>query len=473
MSKDEIADSTDWLSTPLAALTPLESALRCQICKDFYETPMITTCSHTFCSLCIRRALSAEGKCPLCRNNEQELKLRSNWSMEEAVEAFKKARPDVLALARKPQDSERSPKRKAEYVDDGERPVENKRLRSSARLSRSRQQTAPSYAPEEVEEDEVIPDSEHEDEYVPEPADGLVPCPMCQKRMKEWQVFAHLETCPGPDAESEAPAPKRDAITQLSAPRQHQKTLDRLPALNYGMYKDNALRKKLQELGLSSYGPRPLMEKRHKEWITLWNANCDAARPKKRSELLQDLEMWERTQGGRASTMGKAAQNAALIKDKGFDGGAWAAKHDTSFRDLIANARKSVQAKKTTQEEGPEQRPESSETATNGSRATPNGTTVAGEPGSAAWTTDSAALLPNKQSVDEALDGKLDGTMDITQSHHETTSHTQMDDPGTRVGLTEAEAQRVPDLPGVEERHGEKESYVGLAETANAAEPYT
>lgn len=392
--------------------------------------------------------------------------------MEEAVEAFKKARPDVLALARKPLDSERSPKRKAEEVDDGGGPVENKRLRSSARLSRSRQQAAPSYAPEEVEEDEVIPDSEHEDEYVPEPADGLVPCPMCQKRMKEWQVFAHLETCPGPDAEPEAPTPKRDAITQLSAPRQHQKTLDRLPALNYGMYKDNALRKKLQELGLSSYGPRPLMEKRHKEWITLWNANCDAARPKKRSELLQDLEMWERTQGGRASTMGKAAQNAALIKDKGFDGGAWAAKHDTSFRDLIANARKSVQAKKTTQEEGAEQKPEGTDTSLNGGEATPNGTATADEPDSAAWTTDSAALLPNRQHADEVLNGKPDVTIDVTQNPHETTYHTPMDDSATRIGFNEAEVQGVPNLSGVEERHGGQESHVRLAETANDVEPY-
>jgi E3 ubiquitin-protein ligase RAD18 len=33
-------------------------------------------------------------------------------------------------------------------------------------------------------------------------------------------------------------------------------------------------------------------------------------------------------------------QTAAAIKDKDFDGAAWAAKHDSSFRDLIASARK-------------------------------------------------------------------------------------------------------------------------------------
>jgi hypothetical protein len=106
------------------------------------------------------------------------------------------------------------------------------------------------------------------------------------------------------------------------------------------MYKEQALRKKMADLGISNQGPRALLERRHKEWMTIWNSNCDAARPRKRHELLHDLDVWERTQGGRAPTTGRAAQNAAIIKDKDFDAAAWAAKHDTSFKDLIANARK-------------------------------------------------------------------------------------------------------------------------------------
>ncbi len=66
------------------------------------------------------------------------------------------------------------------------------------------------------------------------------------------------------------------------------------------MLKESALRKKLAELGLSTAGNRQLLERRHKEWLMLWNANCDSAHPKRRSELLQDLETWERTMGSRA-----------------------------------------------------------------------------------------------------------------------------------------------------------------------------
>uniref|UniRef100_A0A0B7K9U7 Postreplication repair E3 ubiquitin-protein ligase RAD18 n=1 Tax=Bionectria ochroleuca TaxID=29856 RepID=A0A0B7K9U7_BIOOC len=341
MPENDVADSTDWLSTSLPALARVEASLRCQVCKDFYETPMITTCSHTFCSLCIRRALSND----MCRAGEQEVKLRSNWSVEEAVESFKAARSAVLELAQRKPDPPppRSPKRKTRDGEDGSQPEpapDAKRLRSSARLSRNKQPVSYAVAPE-VEEEEVVPASDaEEDEFVPEPDDGLVACPMCQKRMKEWQVFGHIESCTGP-------SPKRqntntDRTTQLGATgRIHNTTYERLPGLSYGLFKENALRKKLGDLKIPNHGPRQILEKRHREWVTLWNANCDAARPKNRMQLLQELDTWEKTQGSRAPTTGRAAQNAALIKDKDFDGAAWATRHNDSFQDLIANARKS------------------------------------------------------------------------------------------------------------------------------------
>lgn len=36
----------------------LDQNLRCQVCQDFYRTAVIITrCSHSFCSECIRRHL--------------------------------------------------------------------------------------------------------------------------------------------------------------------------------------------------------------------------------------------------------------------------------------------------------------------------------------------------------------------------------------------------------------------------------
>jgi E3 ubiquitin-protein ligase RAD18 len=178
--------------------------------------------------------------------------------------------------------------------------------------------------------------------------DGLVACPICWARMKPWQVDRHIDrSCPGspqPQKPQSTSAPNKGSFF-FNAPASPTPTKppERLPALAYSMLKDSALRKKLQELGLSTAGTRQMLENRHREWVTLWNANCDSARPKKRSELLQDLEAWERTQGSRAPTNTRSAAIGAQIKDKDFDGAAWAAKHQSSFKDLIAKARSSRQ----------------------------------------------------------------------------------------------------------------------------------
>jgi E3 ubiquitin-protein ligase RAD18 len=136
----EVSDSTDWLETPLRSLAPVESALRCQVCKDFYNTPMITSCSHTFCSICIRRCLSNDGRCPACRTQDQELKLRFNGAMEELVEAFKAARPEVLEHARKPEVvvADISKRSRETDLDDEESPPK-KRTRSSGRTTQQKQ----------------------------------------------------------------------------------------------------------------------------------------------------------------------------------------------------------------------------------------------------------------------------------------------------------------------------------------------
>ncbi|KAI0005279.1 DNA repair protein rad18 [Xylariaceae sp. FL0662B] len=357
---DSVSDSTDWLTTPLSGLTAVEAALRCQVCKDFYKTPMLTSCNHTFCSLCIRRALSNDGRCPLCRASEQEMRLRSNWSMEEVVAAFTTTRTDVLVFAQRPENLSTEPasKRKLDEMSDGAagspRPSLRLRrpLRSSARLNKSRQNTDAGF--DETEEDDVFgigedePTSEPEPE--PEPDDGLVACPICWQRMRPLQVDKHIDTsCPGEPQAQAQPHRQRPSTSSLqsswstSLPTKGSKgpprNYERLPALNYSMIKETQLRKKLAELGLSTAGNRQMLERRHKEWTTIWNANCDALRPRRKPELLHDLDAWERTLGTRAPTHSRSLNLGAQIKDKDFDATAWAEKHHSSFRNLIASAR--------------------------------------------------------------------------------------------------------------------------------------
>ncbi|KAI1123424.1 DNA repair protein rad18 [Nemania abortiva] len=383
-SFESVADSTDWLSTPIPGLAAVEAALRCQICKDFYRTPMLTSCNHTFCSLCIRRALSADGKCPLCRASEQEMKLRSNWSMEEVVAAFTQARSAVLDFANRPLPSPISasgetPKRKVDDVDDAcdgddqqssSQQRSSKRLRSSTRLSKTRGMEATA---EMARQEAHVPETKP----APEPNDGLVACPICWQRMKPLLVDRHIDTtCPGaPQEDIAPPAPpshrspsKPKSIIHAFPPptsttfpstlsSKPQPPPDRLPTLNYSMLRETQLRKELTDLSLSTAGNRGMLERRHREWVMLWNANCDSQRPRRRAELLQELDVWERTHGSRAPTVSKSVATGAQIRDKDFDGAAWAAKHNSSFRNLIANARRTrskTQAQTTPDEDSKE-----------------------------------------------------------------------------------------------------------------------
>ncbi|KAI1304278.1 E3 ubiquitin-protein ligase rad18 [Mortierella claussenii] len=68
----------------------------------------------------------------------------------------------------------------------------------------------------------------------------------------------------------------------------------RIPKLTYSVLNDKQLRKKLQELGIPSHGDKELMRKRHAEYVTIYNANCDATRPQSPAQLMKALEVWER-----------------------------------------------------------------------------------------------------------------------------------------------------------------------------------
>ncbi|KIW00425.1 DNA repair protein rad18 [Verruconis gallopava] len=340
----EVSDPTDWLDTSLSSLFALDSALRCQVCKEFYDTPMITSCSHTFCSLCIRRCLSSDGKCPTCRSDDQSSKLRRNWAMQECVDAFSKSRQTMLDLAKNSRQVDDHPKRKRRKLSNfnssphASETLPARRTRSSARIE-GRESVPASQdviaLDSEEEEDIYVPGH---DEQVPEPNDGLVACPMCNRRMKEEAVFAHLDHCNGQQVKENTPTyvphprqPARPSQQRVNSPAKH------LPHLNYSLLKDTALRKKLQELGIPSWGNRQLLIRRHTQWVDIFNANSDSPRPRSNRELLRDLDVWERTQGGHAPGQGQSGPAPVMRKD--FDGNEWTGKHKSQFEDLVAQAR--------------------------------------------------------------------------------------------------------------------------------------
>jgi len=54
--------------------------------------------------------------------------------------------------------------------------------------------------------------------------------------------------------------------------------------------KDNIIRKRLKELGLSSQGDRKTLESRLQRYTVLYNAECDKTYPRPVSELIKQCE---------------------------------------------------------------------------------------------------------------------------------------------------------------------------------------
>ncbi|EME40683.1 hypothetical protein DOTSEDRAFT_46986, partial [Dothistroma septosporum NZE10] len=277
---------------------------------------------------------------------DQANKLRNNWAVQEAVSTFLAARPTALAVARQAQEEaedapKRPGKRKRVTVADAEDggPAESSRrtTRSKSRKIAASQDSQP----EPIEIEDSQDDEEEESKPETAPKDGLVECPLgCGKRMKEEQVFGHLDKCE--DEQKQAARSKsRTPLNAFSISRpsssQSTRPQDRINELNYSMMKETALTKKMKELGLPAWGTKLLMTTRHKEWVNIWNANCDSNHPRSRRTLLHDLDVWERTQGGKAPiTTGLSS----TIMRKDFDGDAHSRRHQDEFSRLIADAKR-------------------------------------------------------------------------------------------------------------------------------------
>jgi E3 ubiquitin-protein ligase RAD18 len=303
--------------------------------------------------------------------------------VEELVNGFVDGREVLLEFARNGAELQR----KTLDEDESPRPKKRRKVRApkiqqsgisaepERRSTRSQSRRDTTQASQESAKGQVIADSdeggsqyEEEDDITiaqsatkqqpahENPGDGLVACPGCGKRMKEEVVFTHLDHCPSSGGnkvlDGTATANGTHAVHQKSPQRSMAyippdsassgKARERLPTLAYSMLNDIALRKKLQALGISSQGPKLLLQKRHTEWVNLWNANCDSREPKPKRKLLEELDIWERTQGRQIlqsmnSTVGGGQGTGVMAKD--FDGESWMRGNKSDFDELVRRAR--------------------------------------------------------------------------------------------------------------------------------------
>lgn len=308
------------------------------------------------------------------------MKLRRNWAVEEMVAHFTQGRANILAFARKPpppQDEKTSerPKKRRKVEVLASAPERRSTRSQSRRVIESASQASfeePASTQEEVadSEDEGSvyraggPEQKLDNDH--EPHDGLVACPCCHRRMKETAINAHLDRCiqglpTSPSPPVLQPVSNGNVSTTTLSYAQRTKSplttaqKDRLPTINYSLYTETSLRKKLKELGIPSHGTKELMRKRHTEWMNLWNANCDSLQPKAKSFLLKELDTWERTLGRQLEKGVTSSSSGVMVKD--FDRDSWAKSQKGEFDDLIRKAREQRNAASKPKEQGQDSKP--------------------------------------------------------------------------------------------------------------------
>lgn len=336
-----ISDSSDWLSTSVPELNVLDDTLRCDICKEFMTAPMMTSCGHTFCSLCIRRALMSESRCPNCRSNGSESQLRKNVSLEVCIETFTKIRKDLMDKLSLTSNHTDETKRKANDAKAGSTDEEESEMDN--KLKRKR---------EDDEEHLTFPlkaslDQVNKASSIPP---GCAPCPICQKVLPISQIQgSHINSClSGGNLLSNAQSAVTDSGNRYAKRTVHNNSVRNASAplgsstsltfsrsassnplhkkkprpLDGGTISLSKLRARILKLGISVSPPvliskgitstpsfayptsrvndtsvsREELLRRESEWITIWNANADRANPLPQSELIKQFQEWDRAE---------------------------------------------------------------------------------------------------------------------------------------------------------------------------------
>ncbi|QOU19234.1 hypothetical protein BRETT_004455 [Brettanomyces bruxellensis] len=371
-SKISVEDPSDWSGTMMPSVSTLDSMLRCQICKGFLRAPVVTSCGHIFCSICIREALTTKGKCPLCQEEIFESGLRKVLLLDGVVDCnLKKA--EVISDSQEESSERVLPSGKSSNVIDLTKDSSFNIAASNYGKSTVEQQTLDISHISKRSTQQVYTASTHE---TSPDADMLVQCPVCSKYMTiEKLQGSHIDKClSGQSDKDHKPqsSPRKGSnkgtglhlrsdfeISRLlhSKKRKHengsfqlqpeiQKKKQRIPNLDV-MIPTNRLREKLNLYGLSTGGPRQKLEARMKQYINLYNANLDALHPVDDRVLIGRLSRWEslveisERQDDKARDNGKSNSTEAIQNAK-QNAHSWKVKYRSSYKELIERAKASV-----------------------------------------------------------------------------------------------------------------------------------
>ncbi|KAK9505406.1 hypothetical protein O3M35_009471 [Rhynocoris fuscipes] len=299
------ADSINW-PPEFSELKRLDVILKCGICYDFMNNCMITSCSHTYCSLCIRKFMQYKNQCPTCYEETYEINLRNNRLLDEVILIYTKIRDKLLRASRlasvtvpvKYDSKERKSEAKEilpssstanSNVDNKSEKVEEKVNSEKYATPSKKEENKPLLKLSAKDDDSVIVNgvkvpgmftSPKMSSARPRRPEELTSCPVCEVKVPARNINIHLDSCL--------------ALDPAAKPKQKVKRRSPLPKRVYTMMPEKNLKKFLKDYGLSTSGDRKTMINRLQRYTVIYNAENDAVNPRPVSELIKQLEREER-----------------------------------------------------------------------------------------------------------------------------------------------------------------------------------
>ncbi|NXI09863.1 RAD18 ligase, partial [Irena cyanogastra] len=294
----------------------VDDLLRCGICFDYFNIAVIIPqCSHSYCSLCIRKSLSYKTQCPTCCVAVSESDLRNNRILDDLVKSFNSARQQLLQLvldappaasppaqSQSPAESHSSPvsQREAKEVPGIDSSLRKDKVCTSTKAGGLAWTGQKSFKTEGHHDfhstsakvggkdnragSQEIPgctESHEKPSTSVVKGDKKVECPVCEVAILEQYINKHLDSCLTRDE-------KKDSLRSSD----HKRKL--MSKVVYNLLSDRDLRKKLKEHGLSTSGTRQQLIRRHQEFVHMYNAQCDSLNPKSVAEVVKELEKNEK-----------------------------------------------------------------------------------------------------------------------------------------------------------------------------------
>lgn len=303
-----IWSSPDLQSTPLTTKIQNyeQSALHCFICHQFFTNAVtLRPCNHVFCSECIRKALREGNKirrmhnCPICKKEvkgKEENYLVPNWGLQVAVDSYREMRSmlhcsiqqgqmDAKAVKDLTMGSESKKNVEKDYnyshksskadinvlqrVGQGRTEEESppiKRARRNCRLSHS------TYKEDQFNAGENESDKDEDFEI--------------NERASLKVISQSIKTNSTPSPHS----------TGIGVETQSNQKMKRMPPFRFHGTKKTQLIRWCKDHGLPNNGSDDDRKWRLKNYADLWNAECDAMKPRTKKELVKVLRSREQSE---------------------------------------------------------------------------------------------------------------------------------------------------------------------------------